>query len=204
MRRRDLLKLAGITFPVVGLSLVGNSTTPRANGHEELLLPNAIEEVILNPRWHESQDVYYRLQWGALTYETLVSHYGAPDGRVPERDGPSYDRVLQLMPWEFEEWHASRALHSLNYSSLNAKQLVSVLLKLQEHNADVYTAWLQHVGIVPSGHVSAAILSGQVLATVVSLGSDVDEDGIEMTEEEIESEIADWEWWFYPLCLWFG
>ena len=68
------------------------------------------------------------------------------------------------------------------------------MTELQESNSTAYHTWLGSIGIVPSSRLSDTILSGQVLATLVSLATE------QPAGDTFGERINNLDWWFYPLC----
>ena len=196
MERRELLTLAAASLPAGGLVLGAN--TVRADVHEPI---NVISNVVRNRTWKNQLNDYRRFQWGALFYEGLVYYLGPPEGRLPERDdggGPEYRRVLGLLPQSWQEWLQDRASATDSFAKINADNVVSVLGQVVDQNWNDYVTWLEQVGIVVSGSVSNAMLSGQTLATLVSLAETRRDDG-EESNESILSRLRS-KFCFYPLC----
>ena len=102
MDRRHIFKLAAIALPTAGLALRPN--TLQAQG---ATIPSILAEIVDNNAWLNNPDAYFKAQWGALTYATLVELFGPPDGNLPE--GHAQQLLRTLMPADFAQWRADAA-----------------------------------------------------------------------------------------------
>ena len=188
MERREFLKLAVIAGPITGLVFGPKLVQAQQDG-----LSNAVENVVGVPTWDRDPEVYFRFRWGAFSYASFVQWFGAPDGNVPQENDDVFQVLHGVLPSSFDNWHRGNAATAVEFAQDNEDELIATLGALQEQNADIYTTWLEGIGIRPSGRVSATILSGQALATVVSLANQGD-------SGTIDDRIRQLRWCFYPFC----
>ena len=124
----------------------------------------------------------------------MVRYFGPPKGAVPE--GLPFDRLRGLFPVPMDRWVDGAGKVASKFAETKEGELIEALIRLQSENSANFEGWLEKVGLVHSGRVSIAVLSGQVLATVVSLAQEDDDDD----KRSILDRIAALDWWFYPLC----
>ena len=188
MDRRELLTLAAVALPTAGLALWPNPVRAQGKG-----LDGVVDEIVRTREWVGNAEVYLRFRWGAFSYASLVRHFGPPNGNVPN-DLP-FDLLEDLLPGSMEQWVGEMVSPVRTFAAAQEGELVKALAEVQAANSRIHEAWLERVGIVPSGQVSIAILSGQALATLVSLAREGG-DG-----RNIRDRIRNLDRWFYPFCV---
>ena len=186
MERRDLLRWAAVSLPAGGVAL---ATAP-AYAQRDLWF-DVVKGMVDNPTWADNVEIYRLYRWGAFTYDSLVRYFGAPDGNVP--DGSSWQKVNEVLP-QAGQWVGGSGRDTARFVHNHSSDVIQTFSDLLEANSDAYDAWLSRIGIVPSGQVSVALLSGQALATFASLAADGSGDGI------VRRRIKELNWWFFPFC----
>ena len=199
MKRRELLTLAAVSVPAGGLVLGTNPV--RADAHWSI---EVINDIVQTRSWRDNSNDYLRFRWGAFFYERLVRYFGPPNGLLLERsEGDDPESNLRTLLPSWSEWLQDRGPSTDSFAQINANNVATALSQVVEQNWDHYTTWLEKVGIVASGQVSLAMLSGQTLATLVSLAGSLGDNVVKSdnAEKSVES-ILVWlrERCFYPLC----
>ena len=187
MERRQLIALATVAVPMAGVAL--KPSLVHAQGSE---IERVMDEIVTTEAWLNDPSGYFRHTWGAYIYADLVDYFGAPAGRVPA--GSSNELLRRLLPGQFDGWLEAPVRRVYDLVRNDQRMLTLALVELHDRNSSVFDAWLASVGIVPSGPVARMLLSGQVLATIVSLTKD------ETRGSDFISRIQNLRWWFFPFC----
>ena len=170
MNRRKLLATAGLVFMVASLVL-----SPNLVRAQDQTIEDVVHNVVHNRAWETDPELYFRLRWGAFHYNHLERQFGTPDRELA--DNSAAQHLQELLPRTYNEWLNS---YNTSYVESNEYEFAAGMIRLYEKNFLTYLAWFDSLGILASGRIANAMLSGQAFATLVSLSrNDVEIDNLQ-------------------------
>ena len=196
MNRRQTFAVAAIAISATSFAL-----RTRVVQAQEGAIQGVVSDIIETAGFRDDNEAYLAYRWGAYTYANLVTYFGPPDGSIRDgsEDRSPYSVLDNLLP-SLGIWLSSRADKIAAFSNLGggvSRRLTEAMNSLYQENESVYNAWLESVGIIPSGRLANKILGGQALATIADLES-VDYNVGNFVTSIRESSKKNW--WFYPIC----